>query len=260
MHPSASQPGCLLVEIADRLDVGITRGLTPLVGREQETGLLVERWEQVKDGQGQVVLLSGEAGIGKSRLVQVLKDHVAGEAHMLLECRSSPYYENTALYPITDLLQRTLQWQQEGAPEQRLENLERYLRQYRLPMEESVQLFAPLLSLSIPEDRYPPLTWTPQRQRQETLESIVAMLLEHPEIKETQPELVAHHYTEAALHQQAVDYWQWAGQRALQRSAYAEANNHLSKGFEVLERLPDTSERLQHELALQTTLGPATLV
>jgi class 3 adenylate cyclase len=77
--------------IQSRLDVASTRGLTPLVGREQEVGLLLERWEQVQDGQGQVVLLNGEAGIGKSRLVQVLKDHLAEEPLARLECRSLPY-------------------------------------------------------------------------------------------------------------------------------------------------------------------------
>ena len=86
-----------------RLDVAVTRGLTPLVGREQEVGLLVERWEQVKAGHGHVNLLSGDAGIGKSRLVQVLKEHVANEPHVRWECRSLPYYKNTALYPLTDL-------------------------------------------------------------------------------------------------------------------------------------------------------------
>jgi predicted AAA+ superfamily ATPase len=93
-----------------RLDVFATRGLTPLVGRESEVTLLFERWEQVQDGQGQVVLLSGEAGIGKSRLVQALRARLADASHTLLECRSSPYYQNTALYPITDMLQRRLKW------------------------------------------------------------------------------------------------------------------------------------------------------
>jgi class 3 adenylate cyclase len=91
-----------------RLDVAGTRGLTPLVGREQEVGLLLERWRWVKEGQGQVVLLSGEAGIGKSRLVQVLKDHVTSEPHTRLECRSLPHYQNSALYPIIDLFHRLL--------------------------------------------------------------------------------------------------------------------------------------------------------
>jgi class 3 adenylate cyclase len=94
-----------------RLDVAVTRGLTPLVGRESEVALLLERWEQAKAGHGQVVLLTGDAGIGKSRLVQMLKEHVTNEPHMRWECRSLPYYQNTALYPIIDLIQRTLRWQ-----------------------------------------------------------------------------------------------------------------------------------------------------
>jgi predicted ATPase/class 3 adenylate cyclase len=164
-----------------RLDIATTRGLTPLVGRESEVTLLLERWEQVQDGQGQVVLLSGEAGIGKSRLVQVLKDHVAEEPHTRLECRSSPYYQNTALYPITALLQRTFQWQPDESPEAKLRKLEQTLGQFRLPLEETVPLFATLLSLPLSESRYVPLPWTPQRQRQKTLESIVAMVLEQAE-------------------------------------------------------------------------------
>jgi hypothetical protein len=95
--------------VQSRLDVAGTRGLTPLVGREQEVGLLLERWLWVKEGQGQVVLLSGDAGIGKSRLVQVLKDHVTSEPHTRLECRSSPHYQHSALYPIIDLFHRLLQ-------------------------------------------------------------------------------------------------------------------------------------------------------
>src|SRR5262249_52069730 len=78
-----------------------------------------------------------------------------------------------------------------------------------------------------------------------------------PETVETQPELLAHHYTEAGLSALAVTYWQQAGRRASERSAYVEAISHLRKGLEVLTTLPDTPARTQHELALQTTLGPA---
>jgi class 3 adenylate cyclase/predicted ATPase len=161
-----------------RLDVAQPRGLTPLVGRESEVTLLLERWAQAKSGQGQVVLLSGDAGIGKSRLVQRLKEHVANEPHVRWECRSVPYFENTALFPVTDLFHKLFQFHAEDTPEEKVEKLKQALGQFRLPIEESVQLFAPLLSLPIPEDRYPPLNLSPQRQRQKTLESIVAIMLE----------------------------------------------------------------------------------
>jgi AAA ATPase domain len=92
-----------------RLEAVGSTGLTPLVGREQEIGLLRERWAQVKEGLGQVVLLSGEAGIGKSRLVQVLTEQVAAEPQAwLTPCQCSPYYQNSALYPMIDLLERVV--------------------------------------------------------------------------------------------------------------------------------------------------------
>src|SRR5262249_25664948 len=161
-----------------RLDVAQPRGLTPLVGREQEVGLLLERWEQVKAGHGHVILLTGDAGIGKSRLVQMLKEHIAQEPHTRWECRSAEYSQNTALFPVTDLFQRLLQFHAEDTPDAKMEKLEQTLRQYRLPLEETVPLFAPLLTLPLPENHYPPLNLSPQRQRQKTLETIVAILLE----------------------------------------------------------------------------------
>jgi predicted ATPase len=103
---------------------------------------------------------------------------VANEPHVRWECRSVSYYQNTALYPLTDLLQRTLQWQPDETPDEKLGKLEQTLSQYRLPLEETVPLFAPLLSLPLPQDRYPLLNVSPQRQRQMTLETIVAILLE----------------------------------------------------------------------------------
>jgi TOMM system kinase/cyclase fusion protein len=169
-----------------RLDITSARGLTPLVGRESEVMLLQERWEQATSGQGQVVLLSGDPGIGKSRLIQTLKDHIANEPHVRWECRSLPYYQNTALYPLTDLFQRTLQWRHDETTDEKVAKLEQTLRQYRLPLEETVPLFAPLLTLPVPEHRYPFLNLSPQRQRQKTLETIVAILLE---LAEHQPVL-----------------------------------------------------------------------
>ena len=164
--------------VQSRLDIASTRGLTPLVARESEVALLMDRWQQAQAGRGQVVLLSGEAGIGKSRLVQALKEHVAAMPHTRLECRSSPYYQNTALYPITDLLQRAMGWAPNDTAEEKLRKLEEALGRYQPALEETVPLFAALLSLPVPEDRYAPIKITPQRQRQKTLEMLVTMLVE----------------------------------------------------------------------------------
>jgi class 3 adenylate cyclase len=146
-----------------RLEAAGTASLTPLVGRESEVKLLLERWEQVKDGLGQVVLLSGEAGIGKSRLVQVLKEQVAAEPQAwLTPCQCSPYHQNTALYPWIDLLERVaLQFERDETPQQKLHKLEGFLVQYGLPLAEAVPLLATLLSLSLGAD-YAPLNVYPQ--------------------------------------------------------------------------------------------------
>ena len=482
-------------EARSRLDVVSSRGLTPLVGREAEVALLRERWAQARDGLGQVVVLSGEAGIGKSRLVMALKEYVTGEPHTRWECRCSPYFQDSALYPLIDRSQRALQFGRDESPAIKLQKLEAALTRYGLVQPDTVALWAALLSVPL-ADPYPPLHLTPQRQKQQTLEAIMALLLtlaaeqpvllivedvhwidpstlefltllidqeptarlltlltcrpefhapwgfrahltpltltrlpqpqvaqmsvrvaggkvlppevleqivaktdgvplfveeltkmvlesglvregedhyaltgplpplaipatlhdslmarldrlatvkavaqlgatigrtfayellqavspldaatlrhglrqlveaelvyqrgvppqatytfkhaliqdaayqsllrstrqqyhqrivqvlaeQFPETVETQPELLAHHYTEAGLNAPAVVYWQRAGQRASERSAYAEAISHLRKGLEVLQVLPDTPARLQQELELQTTLGPA---
>jgi class 3 adenylate cyclase/predicted ATPase len=479
-----------------RLEAVGSAGLTPLVGREQEIGLLMERWVQVKDGLGQVVLLSGEAGIGKSRLVRVLQGHVAAEPQAwLTPCQCSPYHHNTALYPMIDLLERVaLRFEREESPQQKVGKLEGFLVQYGLPLTEAVPLFAGLLSLPLP-DTYPPLTMAPEQQKQQILQALLTiflriaaqqpvlfvmedvhwvdpttlelltLLVDHgpttrilalwtfrpdfsppwkgrshltqvtlprlprrqaaemtdrvahgkalppevveqivartdgvplfveeltkmvlesgllqeqedryaltgplpplaipatlhdslmarldrlatvkglaqlgatlgrafsyellqavspwdegalrqglhqlvaaeflyqqglppqatyvfkhaliqeaayqsllrstrqqhhqhiaqvlerrfPDLCETQPELLAHHYTEAGLAEHAIPYWQRAGQRAAQRSAYVEAVSHLSQGLALLNTLPETPVRAQHELTIQTTLGP----
>jgi tetratricopeptide (TPR) repeat protein len=112
--------------VRSRFDVAVTKGLTPLVGREQEVGLLLEHWEQAKEGRGQVVLLCGEPGIGKSRLVQVLKEQLSRETHVRIESRCSPYYQNSAFYPVIDHLQRLL-FRREDSSEEKLGKLERAL-------------------------------------------------------------------------------------------------------------------------------------
>jgi TOMM system kinase/cyclase fusion protein len=161
-----------------RLEAAGSTGWTPLVGREQEIGLLVERWAQVKEGVGQVVLLSGEAGIGKSRLVQVLKEHVSTEPQAwLTPCQCSPYYQNTALYPMIDLLERVaLRFEREESPQQKLRKLEGFVVQYGLPLAEAVPLLAALLSLPLTAD-YAPLTMSSEQQKQQTLHALLTILL-----------------------------------------------------------------------------------
>jgi class 3 adenylate cyclase len=160
-----------------RLDGAVTRGLTALVGRELEVTLLLERWAQVQEGIGQVVWLSGEPGIGKSRLVGVLKDHIADQPHTCLECRCSPYHQQSALYPVIDLLQRVLAFASEDTSDDKVRKLEAALANAHIDLQESVPLFTALLSLPLPE-RYAPLALSPQRQRQRMLETLLAIILE----------------------------------------------------------------------------------
>ena len=161
-----------------RLEAAGSTGLTPMVGREQEVGLLLERWAQVKEGVGQVVLLSGEAGIGKSRLVQVLKEQVAAESQAwLTPCQCSPYHQHSALYPWIELLERVvLRFEREESAPQKLGKLEGFLVQYGLPLAEAVPLFATLLSLPLSAD-YTPLNLSPEQHKQQTLQALLTILL-----------------------------------------------------------------------------------
>ena len=454
-----------------------TRGLAPFVGREDELHTLRTRWERVSGGEGQVVLIVGEAGIGKSRLVQQFREQIADSPHIWLESAAAPFFQNTPFYAIAELVRQGFH----GEP--RRASLEASFRRARINAEEAVDLLAPLLGLRI-DGSHSPQTLSPQQRKRllsllvawtlgiaraqplvlviedlhwadpSTLE-VIQLLVEQeltapllllytarPEFRslwplrthhtqfilnrlsssdvrslvgkivaqkalanetiatvvertdgiplfveeltravldsgsfrlsageipatlhdslmarldrlgpakklaqlsavlgtefsyqllhavepmeeedlegglrdladaelvnvqgippeatyhfrhslirdaayqsllkstrqtyhtqiaqvlekhfadavETQPELLAHHYTEAVLRAQALPYWQKAGERAIQRSAYAEAISHLKRGLEALEALPDTPERVQQELSLQLTLGMA---
>lgn len=163
-------------DVQSRFEVAVTAGLAPLVGRAQELNLLWGCWEQAKRARGQVVLLNGEAGIGKSHLVQGLKEQIAGEIHARVEGRCSPYAQNSAFYPVIGLLQHLLRVSREEPPQEKLSKLEGMLEQGGFPLAETVPLFAALLSLPL-SNRYSPLTLTPQRQRQQTLQVLLTWLL-----------------------------------------------------------------------------------
>jgi class 3 adenylate cyclase/predicted ATPase len=450
-----------------RLDLVPPGRLTPFVGREAEVALLLERWHRVAEGTGQVVLLSGEVGIGKSRLVWALQERLAEEGYIHLECHGSPYHQHSALYPVVELFEEVLQWRHDDTPETKWAKLETRVAQYALPASEVAPLVAAFLGLPLPAERCPPHSLDSQQQRRKTLEALLRMIvafathhpvlwvvedlhwldpstlelltmlvdqlpttqiyllatyrptfqapwgnrsyltqiplarLSRPQVEammlrltgekplpaelgqqvvertdgvplfveeftksvlemgmlreghdrfeltaplrmlhipttlhdslmarldrlgpaksvaqlgavfgrhfpytilealvphdetsllhaldqlvkaellyqrgvppqatyafkhvliqsvELQPELLAHHYTQAGLPEQAVPYWQRAGRRAVERSAYAEGIVHLTTGLELLSALPETAVRAQQELALLTTLGPA---
>jgi TOMM system kinase/cyclase fusion protein len=166
--------------VQSRFDAAAPRGFTPMVGREQEVGLLLERWAHVKDGMGQVVVLSGEAGIGKSRLVQGLQERASGEGATCMPFRCSPYHTNSALYPVIEHLEQRLPFRSDDTPQDRVAILDRALAASRLPPAEVVPLLAALLSLPHPQG-YAALNLSPQRQRHKTHEALVAWLLEEAE-------------------------------------------------------------------------------
>ena len=132
----------------------VTATVPLLVGREEESGLLRRRWEQSKAGLGQVVLLSGEAGIGKSALVEGLRAQVRAEGLPRMALRCSPYHTTSALYPVITHIEHLLQLAPDDPPATRLAKLEAGLRPYDLPLAEVVPLLAGLLSVPLPAERY----------------------------------------------------------------------------------------------------------
>jgi class 3 adenylate cyclase/predicted ATPase len=461
------------------------RGLTPFVGREDDLRLLMNRWERAINGEGQVALIVGEAGIGKSRLTQRFHEQLAGTPHAWVEAVAGAFFQNTPFYAVIEMLRELLAWRGDDEPaEEQLAQLETRLELVGLKPAEALPLIAPLLKLPLPA-KYPPQRLSPEQQRRRLLatlvewalgaagvqptviaiedlhwvdpstlellqllveqgatarllllytarpefraqwplrahhtqitlnrlsahnvrtmveevaakkalsEETIATVIERtggvplfveeltravvesadakltgraipvtlhdsllarldrlgpareviqigavlgsdfsyellhavhpipesdlqqalrsltdaellyvrglapeatyrfkhalirdaayelllrtrrrelhrriadvldqslPAIAEAHPELLAHHYTEAGLTEQAIPHWQKAGQRASQHSAHVEAINHLTKGLDLLDTLPDTPQRAQQELMLQITLGPA---
>jgi class 3 adenylate cyclase len=177
-----------LLETPSRDEESVTAGVPLLVGREEESGLLRRRWEQSKTGLGQVVFISGEAGIGKSALVEGLRAQVRGEELPRIAYRCSPYHTTSALYPVITHIERLVQLAPDDPPATKLGKLEAVLRPSGLPLAEVVPLVAGLLAIALSTERYAPLTLTPQHQKQQTLDALVAWLVA---VAERQPVLVA---------------------------------------------------------------------
>ena len=152
-----------------------TTALTALVGREEESELLLRRWSKAKAGEGQVVLLSGEAGIGKSRLTAALLERFTSEPHTRLRYFCSPQHTDSALHPIIGQMERAAGLAHDDTPQSRLDKLDALLAQTSTNKQDAA-LFAEMLSL--PNDgRYPALDLAPQQRRQRTLEALTAQLV-----------------------------------------------------------------------------------
>jgi class 3 adenylate cyclase len=147
--------------------------MTPLVGREEEINLLIRRWEQAKRGDGQVVLISGEPGIGKSRIAHTIMERLSNESHTRLRYFCSPHHRDSALYPTITQLQRAAGFHRDDTDEQRLDKLVAVLAEATNDLSEVAPLLADLLS--VPTDgRYPPLSLTPQKRKEKTLRALLA--------------------------------------------------------------------------------------
>jgi class 3 adenylate cyclase/predicted ATPase len=159
-----------------RLEAIGNTGLTPLVGRQTEVQRLQESWAQVVDGRGQVVLLSGEAGIGKSRLVRHISEH-ASDAAWLIPFQCSPFYQHTALHPAIDALERVgLGFERHDSATQKMRKLEGWLVQNGQPLADAVPLFSSLLSIPLTPE-YTAVTAPPDQQKQQTLQAIATITL-----------------------------------------------------------------------------------
>ena len=160
-----------------RLDVASQRGLPPMEGRDDELATLAGRWAQARAGQGSVALVAGEPGIGKSRLIWALQQHVAQSPDaFLVRMSCSPYYMNTAFYPVVQLLERALEFEPDDTVEQRLDKTDGLLAQYGLDLPTVVPLLARLLAVPF-EGRYSPLDLPADRQRQLTIDALITLTL-----------------------------------------------------------------------------------
>src|SRR5262249_12655294 len=162
MHPD---------ETLSRFEAAHTAELTPLVGRREELDLLIKLWYSAESGQGQVVLVSGEPGIGKSRLVRDLGERAAHDPNRTVLLQCSPHRPNSALSPVGIALERLADFDRDDSAEQKLAKLEALVARCRQPIQLTVPLLAPVVSVP-PGNRYEPIGVTQQRQRELTLSAL----------------------------------------------------------------------------------------
>ena len=164
-----------LSAVESRFEAHSGAGLTPFVGRDEEIALLLHRWQQAKEGDGQVVLLCGEPGIGKSRITSTLREYMAEDAPVRMQIQCSPFFTNSAFYPIIAHLERAMRYDADLATEEKLDRLDTLLSRAVNDVRPIAPLFANLLAIPT-GDRYPPLDLSPQRQKERTIEALVEQI------------------------------------------------------------------------------------
>ena len=160
-----------LGSIRDRFEAARSGHLTPFVGREEEAAILMRRWQQAKTGEGQVVLLSGEPGIGKSRISAELGRLVAVDDHIRMRFQCSPFNTNSSFYAFTSQFERGAGIEPHESADEKLDKLDGFVRRAGNIMETALPLLAEMLQIST-GDRFPPLGYSPQRQKTETIKAL----------------------------------------------------------------------------------------
>ena len=154
----------------------VARGLTRFVGREDELRLLMSRWERTLDGEGQVALIIGEAGIGKSRLVQCFNERIAATPHTWLQSAAGAFFQNTPFFPIAEMLRQVLRSRGAESEQEQFAQLEAVIERAGLQSSEAVPLIAPLIDVSV-RAKYPPSRLSPEQQRRRLLATLVELTL-----------------------------------------------------------------------------------
>jgi predicted ATPase/class 3 adenylate cyclase len=150
--------------------------LSSFVSRVEEIKILWDGWQSAVSGSGQIILLDGEPGVGKSRILHVLKDRIRDQRHISCEWRCSPFYQNSAFYPIIDFIQYMLEIYKDDTAQKKLEKLEAFLDRLEISLADNIPILAPLVSVPV-DDRYPLPHLTPRLKKQKILEVLTAIPL-----------------------------------------------------------------------------------